>query len=161
MAINVNFKDDPDRFVSSHWVHTKTGDNKELVTLTGIVVVDLLVALQDWHRDTLKFGLRFPGDIVPPIRPGGGNSKILAWKFQVEHWAPFVTINAIAAGASADYSGWAVDAFRGPGNVELYGDGMVNLEADLAVRGIGGGVVIRVGYSLTLSGMLVEYETGV
>jgi len=133
------------RFRSPHWVHTEASDDKHLVTLTGIVIIDFKGTGTGWLRDKLDLALKFP-----PIIPGG-------MRFQVEHWAPFVTINAIANDQHAVNAGWAVDEFGGPGPVKILN--AIGLWANLAVRDVDG-YCYRLGYSLTVSGVFTERSPG-
>jgi len=144
MAIHFNQlrRSDEWRFRSSHWVHTEAVGNKHLVTLTGIVVIDFKGTGDDWLRDRLYLTLRFPSGFLPPGK----------W-FQVEHWAPFVTINAIANEQQAVNAGWAVDEFGDPGHVIIRD--VVTIWADIAIRDIDG-LLYRVGYSLTVSGTFTD-----
>ncbi len=130
------------RFKSSHWVHTQVANNKHLVTLTGIVLTDFKGTGQNWRRDRIEFALRFPTSFIPTGR----------W-FQVEHWAPFVTINAISNQHHAVNAGWAVDQFGGPGSVKIFNS--VGIWADMAIRDIDGHLW-RIGYTLTVSGVFTE-----
>jgi hypothetical protein len=115
--------------------------------MTGVVIVNFSGMDRDWRRDTVSLILKFP-DIFPagPVK----------W-FQVEHWAPFITINAIANDHESIDAGWAVDDFGGPGpnRVALvFRDGF-RIWANLAVREINGNIA-RIGYSVTLSGYFVD-----
>lgn len=132
-----------DRFVSQHWVRTHTADDKELITLTGIVLVDIKGTGQEWYRDELILTIRFP-DLLPPDK----------W-ILIEHWAPFITINAIYNRRHAVNAGWAVDEFWGPGRVEVGNGGSITMHARIAVRDVDGWL-FRVGYNLTLSGILID-----
>ncbi len=140
---------DASRFVSSHWVHTRTADSKELVTMSGIVIIDYKGGGSEWKRDRLELQLRLP----PPVTYNPTQNK---W-FKIEHWAPFVTINAIYNQEHAVNAGWAVDAFGGPGAVST--PGPVTIWADLAIRDIDG-YLYRVGYTLTVSGVFVPAPPG-
>jgi hypothetical protein len=148
MAIHFNQlrRSDEWRFRSSHWVHTEALGNKHLVTLTGIVVIDFKGTGGDWLRDRLNLTLRFPTEILPPDK-----------LFQVELWAPFVTLNAIVNEQQAVNAGWAVDEFEGPGRVMIRDE--VKIWADIAIRDIDG-YLIRVGYSLTLVGTFADPPPG-
>lgn len=132
-------------FRSSHWVHTEAIGNRHLVTLTGIAIIDFPGSGADWRRERLGLTLRFPN-----IFPGA------EW-LQVEHWAPFVTINAIANVHESVNAGWAVDEFEGPGPVKIR-DG-IKIWANIAVRDVDG-YLIRVGYSVTVSGYFIAPPEG-
>lgn len=143
MTIRLNQTDfaQASAFQSSYWVHTEGVGNRHLFTLTGIVIVDFSGTGSDWRRDRLELSLEFPA-VLPPGQ-----------YFRVEHWAPFVTLNAVANERQAVNAGWAVDDFGGPGHVTVRHS--IDLWADLAVREMQGHLM-RVGYSLTVSGTFVE-----
>ncbi len=136
-------------FKSHHWVRTEVANNRHLVTLTGIAVIDYKGRTRDaWRRDRLLLGLRFPTGFLPPGK----------W-FKIEHWAPFVTINAIY---NEDYSrnaGWAVDEFGLSRPREMKVSNHIGIWANLAVRD-SDGVIFRVGYSLTVSGVAADPPPG-
>lgn len=146
MAINLSQFSQADRFRSSHWVHTEVPGDRHLVTLTGVAIVDFQGTGGTWRRDRLNLSIRFPTSFFPSDK----------W-FQIEHWAPLVTINAIANRNHAVQAGWAVDAFGGPGRVVIRDS--VGFWADLAVRDVDG-ITHRVGYSLTVSGRFVDPPPG-
>ena len=130
-------------FGTRYWVHTEAVGNKQLITLTGYVIIGFTGTGGDWRRETLELILDFP-DIFPP-----GPVKWL----KIEHWAPFVTINAITNEQQSVNAGWAVDDFRGPGPITIRQS--VPILADIAVREVDGNL-IRIGYSLTVSGIFVD-----
>lgn len=130
------------RFRSPHWVHTEVANNRHLVTLTGIVIIDFKGTGSAWRRDRLNLGLRFPTSFFPAGK----------W-FQIEHWAPFITINAIANHQHAVNAGWAVDQFGGPDVKKI--SNSVGIWADIAIRDVDG-YLFRVGYTLTVSGRFTE-----
>ena len=71
---------DQSRFKSIHWVTTRAVDNRQLVTLTGVVVTDRKGQESgEWRREDIVLGLTLPARFVPSGRT-----------LQVEHWAPFV-----------------------------------------------------------------------
>ncbi len=79
MSLKISQITQKNLFPCPHWVHTKTADGKELVTITGIAAIDMKMPSPipiGWHRDRLELELLFP---VP--YPAGYN------EFQVEQWA--------------------------------------------------------------------------
>jgi len=101
MTLRISGLKNPEKFVTPHHVHTKTGDGKELIILTGVVIIDLKgESGEQWRWETVDFGIPFRH-----IHPVG---KALA----PENWAVFVTINAIYNAGSSYNSGHAVDAFE-------------------------------------------------
>jgi hypothetical protein len=137
---------DAKRFRSTHWVHTEAPNDVHLVTLTGNAIIDFKGTGRNWLRDRLYLTLGFPHAIIPSDK----------W-FQIEHWAPFITLNAIANNGTAEYAGWAIDEFGGPGpeSKNKIIRTFVQIWADVAVRDVDG-YLFRVGYSLTVSGKFTD-----
>ena len=133
------------RFKSSHWVHTEVANHRHLVTLTGITIIDYKGITGDsWRRDRLFLGLRFPTSFLPSGK----------W-FKIEHWAPFVTINAIYNKDESRNAGWAVDEFGMSRPADMKVRNNIGIWAHLAVRD-SDGYLFRVGYSLTVSGVIAD-----
>lgn len=134
---------DAARFESTHWVHLPAGNGTHLVTLTGLVEVNLGgLAYGEWKEERLTLELPFPTSFFPEDR----------W-FQVEQWAPFLTISAIDNQREGIHAGWAVAKYGGPGAVRIR-DG-VKIWADIAVRN-SDAYLLKVGYTLTVCGSFVE-----
>ena len=135
---------DRERFKSVHWVTTRAKDDRELATLTGIVATDLKgVEGGEWRYEDVVLGLALPTGYVPAGKA-----------FQVEHWAPFVTLNAIYDKETAVNAGWAVDSFSGPGPVKIEDNGRFRIETRIGVRDVDGWL-FRIGITVTLSGVIV------
>lgn len=131
------------RFVAPHWVHVPVANDRHLVTLTGIVIVDFAGQSTDaWRWERLNLNLRFPTAFFPAGK----------W-FQIEHWAPFVTLNAIYDKKEAIDAGWTVDAFGSGPHIRIYDQ--IYLWADIGVRDTGA-QLYRVGYTLTVSGVFAD-----
>jgi hypothetical protein len=147
------FQTDPQdealHFTSPHWVSTPAPYDRHLVTITGAAKLDFRGENSaEWRASRLRLVLRFP-DICPPNK----------W-FQIEHWAPFVTISGIDKGGDNHNGGWAVDDF----GLEMWGSGgkireAVGIWANIRVRG-SEFCVFRVGYTLTVSGVFVDPPPG-
>jgi hypothetical protein len=139
MTLRISGLKNPEKFVTPHHVHTKTGDGKELIILTGVVIIDLKgESGEQWRWETVDFGIPFRH-----LHPDG---KALA----PENWAVFVTINAIYNAGKSYNSGHAVDAF------ELLGAraGLAQeiwVRAHVAVRD-SDAYLFRIGYHVTLVG---------
>ena len=132
-------------FKSHHWVHTEVANNRHLVTITGIAKIDYKGTSRDrWRRDRLLLGLKFPTSFIPRGK----------W-FQIEHWAPFVTINAIFNEDLSRNAGWAVDEFGLSRPTQMKVRNSVGIWARIGVRD-SDGKIIRVGYSLTVSGVISD-----
>lgn len=135
-----------DRFESLHSVRTLTGDNKQLITLTGIVRVELQGTGKQWREEEVSIEPRIV--YIPKDRA-----------LLVKHWAPFLTINSIYNKDTAVNAGWAVNNFW----IELPQDRKITfrspfvvVKARILVRDTDGWL-LRVGYHITLSGDLVEW----
>ena len=136
------------RFESLHSVCTLIGDNQQqqLITLTGIVRIDLKGAGSQWRKEELTIEPR----IVYTPRDRA---------LQVKHWAPFVTINSICNKDTAVNAGWAVDSFwiELPSDRKItYKNPHVTVKARIMVRD-SDGELSKIGYHVTLSGKLVEW----
>ena len=132
---------DPSRFRSRHWVHTHTADNKELIRMTGIIIIDHKGFGSNWRRNTLQLTLKFPSHIIPSGK-----------KFKIEQWTPLTTINAIYNKNTAVNAGWAVDDIWGPGRVTI--EDSFDIYTNIAVRDIDGWLY-RVAYDITLKGRFI------
>jgi len=97
----------------------------------------------EWVHEDLVLGLMLPAGFVPEGQA-----------FQVEHWAPFVTLNAVYDKEAAVNAGWAVDEFSGPGPVMIKPGGRLRIQARISVRDVDGWL-FRVGFTVTLSGYFV------
>jgi len=122
-------------------------------TLTGVAAVAAKGTGSSWTR--LHPSLEIP---IPEIPSTGPDGPVIGLIF--EHWAPFVTLNAladdkVAVGASGA-PGWAVDDFEiiPPGSDASgapYAATTVNLNCTLALRNADS-VILRIGYVVHLIG---------
>ena len=138
MPININQSGEPRRFVNPQIIHTKTGDGKELVVLSGIVLVHLKGNSEaHWLREELVLGI----DITPILAAGKGLS--------VEQGAPLVTLNAVYNKNVSNNAGYAVDSCQLTSLQQAVR--YVHVECDVAVRDTDGWLY-RIGYYVTLIG---------
>jgi hypothetical protein len=144
MPIYIYESREPVRFPSSHSVHIEMANNRHLITLTGVAISGFTGGSPDWVRNRLSLSLNYPTYFIPSGK-----------QFHVDQWAPFVTINAIRNDDTAKNAGWAVDSFGGPGRGRVWES--IPIWADLAVSDLDGHL-IRVGYTLTVYGSIVDYE---
>lgn len=148
MTIHISQTDPEHRdwFKSTFWVHTHVGDNRELFTLTGNVVLPPLAGVgDDWRRERLELVINFPTQYFPEGQ----------W-LRVEHWAPFITINNTAMREGNE---WRVESFgwtRGTGEYRDLIRPHTEIWADIAVRNIALVTLFTVGYSATFSGLFVD-----
>lgn len=83
--LDISTGNDPDRFVSRHWLHTRTGDGRELVVLSGNVLVSLKgTSSVAWLRGQVRFRV----EIGPGILPEG-------MAFRADQWAVVVNPSAM------------------------------------------------------------------
>jgi hypothetical protein len=140
--INIHQANEPDRFSSQYWVHIPVANERHLVTLSGIVIIDYKgITSDDWRRDRLHLGIKFPTNFFPA-------KKML----KIEQWAPFITINAIYNKDKSVNAGWAVDNF-GLSDDKIAG--YIAIWADIAVRD-SDGYLFRIGYNITVSGYFID-----
>lgn len=136
-----------DRFESLHSVHTITKDDKHLITLTGIVRLDIQgVSTKKWREEEVS--------IQPKIVYIPKDHAL-----QIEHWAPFVTINAIYNKNQANEAGWAVNNFwihLPADHLITYRVAFIDVRAKVLVRD-SDGWLFRVAYQVTISGKLVDW----
>ena len=132
------------RFESQHYIHTRTADNQELYTLTGIVRVDLKGNSKDAARiETIKLGIKVPE--IPKRKA-----------LQLKHWAPFFTINAIADKENAFNAEWAAENFwLDTPHYPISSSVFVTLRT--LVRDVESWLY-RISYQITLSGTFVDYQ---
>lgn len=133
-----------DRFSATHWAHLEGVGGVHLITLTGVVEVDLeaqhgllVREKSSWVLEDLKLELALPRAVVSADQA-----------FRVSRSAPLVTLNGIGGISTV---GWSVHDFSGPANV-LLTDG-VPLAATIGVYS-SGEVLHRIAYSVTLTGTL-------
>ena len=131
-----------ERFNSSHVVHVSLGDERHLITLSGIVTLDYKSAHQaqrhsqtsGWAEEDLQLDLLLPTELV-------ADGKCL----RLEQCAPLLTINAVGGVSTV---GWAVNACQGPGPIEL--SEILPIRAGIGVFNTGE-VLHSIGYYVTLS----------
>ncbi len=133
-----------DRFASSHWVHLEGVGGVHLLTLSGVVHLDLeaehgllVKERAEWVLEDLKLEIALPREVVPA---GQG--------LRVQRSAPLITLNGLGGVSTV---GWSVQEFTGPQNTLL--TEAVPLTAVIGVFSTGE-VLHRIGYSVTLSGTL-------
>jgi hypothetical protein len=136
-------------FKSQHWVNIPITNDRNLLTTAGVVILkdnqDNYQGLtsDEWRHDRLRLKILIPDY----VRPSG---KV----FQIEQWAPFITINAIFNKDEAINAGWAVDEFDMIIPDDKILNGYVEMYADIAVRD-SDGILYRLGYTLSMTGKFV------
>lgn len=134
--------EDRGRFMSFHHLRVGVEGHRELVILSGVALVDVQGGGGNrWRRETIELLVSL-ADVIP-------RGKAL----RLEHWVPFVTINATHDGRAADDGGYAVDEFRIAASPGVLLAGTVMLVADVAVRAADSKLA-RVGFYASLLGRL-------
>lgn len=168
MPIAIEERSFPKFFESRHFIATSLGDGRHSIVRSGILLLpnessdDAAAAgrpwepvgfkgtsMQAWRRDQVNVDL----DLVPsinrlrPLSPGPNTY----WAFQMDQWAPIVSLNSVHDARVSNYAGYAVDAFaiRQPAP-----DTSVTLEMLVAVRDVDA-YVFRIGFHVSLTGRLV------
>lgn len=133
-----------DRFASTHWVHLEGAGGVHLLTLSGVVEVDLeaqhgllVKERAEWVLEDLRLELALPREVVPADQA-----------LRVQRSAPLVTLNGLGGISTV---GWSVHEFTGPRNTLLTES--VPLTAVIGVYSTGE-ILHRIGYSISLSGTL-------
>jgi len=133
-----------DSFASTHWVHLEGIGGVHLITLTGVVEVDLEAQhglfekeKSSWVLEDLNLELALPRAVV-------GDDQA----FRVIRSAPLITLNGIGGISTV---GWSVHEFGGPSDTLLIDS--VPLTATIGVYS-SGEVLHRIGYSVSLTGRL-------
>jgi hypothetical protein len=131
---------------SAHRTCFEAHDGVRHYFFSGVRTVECEGTGPTWQRGTIDIELEIP-DL-----PAG-------CALELADGAPFVTLNAIANEDAATNAGWAVDGFRllaadGDGDLFHNPHPRVRIQADVAVRDVGG-YVLRLGYTLSLTGRVV------
>ena len=131
-----------DSFASSHWLHLEGADGVHLITLTGVVKVDLeaehglfVKEKSSWVLEDLRLEIALPREVVSAEQA-----------FRVIRSAPLITLNGIGGVSTV---GWSVDEFSGPSDTLLTDS--VPLTATIGVYS-SGEVLHRIAYSVSLTG---------
>jgi hypothetical protein len=134
--------DTRDRFSSTHWAHLEGVGGTHLITLTGIVLVDLeaehgllIREKSNWVLEDLKLEIALPKALLGPDQA-----------FRVSRSAPLITLNGLGGVSTV---GWSVHEFSGPSDTLLTAS--VPITATIGVFSTGE-VLHRIGYSVTLTG---------
>jgi hypothetical protein len=137
----------PDRFTSQHFVHFPMGDNKAVLILTGIALIQIEATnAADWYRDTLELHLLYP----PSLRQVDSDGRERG--LRPEHWSVFISPTAFAHDSNADQAGWAVDNF-GMSEIWAFTE-RIPVQVGIAVRGAKAHL-LRLAYNVTIYG---QYE---
>jgi len=133
-----------DSFASTHWVHLEGAGGVHLITLTGVVKVDLeaehgllVKEKSNWVLEDLNLEIALPRSVVSADQA-----------FRVIRSAPLITLNGIGGVSTV---GWSVHEFSGP--IDTLLTDSVPLTATIGVYSTGE-VLHRIGYSVTLTGRL-------
>lgn len=130
--------------VSPHHVWFDLETNKRHYTLTGVFILDDFKGTSsEWYRQSQL--LMVP---IPDLPNGKG--------LQIEHYAPYFTMNSIFSKSPNNNVGFAIDGFKFRPLLEgsrsrSYGQDHVAFLVDIAVSG-GDSFLLRIGFNITLKG---------
>jgi hypothetical protein len=135
----------PDRFVSRHWLHTRTGDGRELVVLSGNALANVRGTSSDaWLRGEVQLVVEIGPGILPPGK----------W-FRADQWVVVVDPSAIWDRDQSVNAGFAVDTFRLVAPNAQSGKAYAEISTDVAVRD-SDAFLYRMSYHVTLIGHFVD-----
>jgi hypothetical protein len=156
--ITLNSRIHRDRFGSQHYISSALSKDRQLIILSGIVLVHFSgpdehageATQWNWHREQLYLTVDLDA-LLPPDK----------W-FHIEQWAPMITVNAFvlqvppdagfAGGGFYHYPGVVVDSFW----LEFPDPATdVRLRGDIAVR-YPASQLFRIAYHVTLTGTFVD-----
>jgi hypothetical protein len=132
-------------FASSHKLHLEAANGSHMITLTGIVILDLDASqmpkskdpAHGWRYRDLYLELALPPGLLPP-----------GMALHIEQCAPFLTLSALGGVSTV---GWAVNEFSGPGKRVVTES--IPVSAVLGVYSTGE-VLHRIGYNVTAVGTI-------
>lgn len=128
---------------SERWTRYETGDGHIAYVLTGIVPVTVKGSGKEWKWQDVKFNVPIPGLT--------GSER-----FDLIHWAPFVTPCWISNDNTAVNAGWAVQYFDLL-NAAAPQVGRVEVECTVGVRDVDG-YINGLGFNIALVGDEVTEE---
>jgi hypothetical protein len=135
-----------EKFSSTHAVHYKLSDGRQMVLLSGIVSVDLKSpgwanenTSPGWFIQNLSLNISLPADMLQD-----GQS------FRLVESVPFLSINAMAGFSNV---GWAVNSFEL--TMQDSAINSIQLKTELGVLN-SGETLNRLGYHISLIGELVN-----
>ena len=135
-----------EKFSSTHAIHYKLSDGRQMVLLSGIVSVDLKSpgwanenSTPGWFIQNLSLNISLPADMLQD-----GQS------FRLVESVPFLSINAMAGFSNV---GWAVNSFEL--TMQDSAINSIQLKAELGVLN-SGETLNRLGYHISLIGELVN-----
>ncbi|MCT0216373.1 hypothetical protein KQ298_08550 [Synechococcus sp. CS-1330] len=135
-----------EKFSSTHAIHYKLSDGRQMVLLSGIVSVDLKSpgwanenTSPGWFIQNLSLNISLPADMLQD-----GQS------FRLVESVPFLSINAMAGFSNV---GWAVNSFEL--TMQDSAINSIQLKTELGVLN-SGETLNRLGYHISLIGELVN-----
>ena len=138
MPIYISQFSNPEMFVNPEVIHTKSGDQRDIIVLSGIVHLDLKGnSTKNWLRD--RFSLAIDIRSVLPENIG----------FRIEQQTSIVTVNSIFNAGHSVNAGYAVDSC----GVDRTGqfNHFVSIQGAVAIRDVDA-FLYRIGYYSTLLG---------
>ncbi|MGX9726200.1 MAG: hypothetical protein ACTFAK_02420 [Candidatus Electronema sp. VV] len=138
MPIYISQFSNPEMFVNPEVIHTKSGDQRDIIVLSGIVHLNLKGnSTENWLRD--RFSLAIDIRSVLPENIG----------FRIEQQTSIVTVNSIFNAGHSVNAGYAVDSC----GVDRTGrfNHLVSIQGAVAIRDVDA-FLYRIGYYSTLLG---------
>jgi hypothetical protein len=137
----------PELFVSPHFLVMPSTGGRTYVGLTGVVLVNLKgISETRWRHESFRIIFRL-WDVAQ-----AAGFPWWYW-FRAVHWTAFATLSSIFNDNVANDAGWAIDAFRLVDASNLQERAI--LEVDAAVRDTDGSI-LRIGYNITMLGTFEE-----
>jgi hypothetical protein len=172
MAILISERDNPEFFRSRHFIAYSIGNQRYTIIRSGIVLLpnesssQAIHAGRPWTPNGFRGTSSWRGEqfeLALDLRPSINRlnpppaSEGRYWAFDIEQWAPIASLNSIFNAGGSNNAGSSVNTFaiQQPNPLEF-----VQLVMDVAVRD-SDGYVYRIGYYVTLVGLLVQVEKSV
>ena len=152
----------PPPFTSRHWMAYRLPDNRVLVDLTGVALLDLKGG-ENWVRKTLR--MRVDGGKVQPLLRLSPARQGYHWEVRPFMWSTSAAPASIFNSNTAVNAGWAVntcDTAWDVGDRAQSGNllGSIDIYLGLAVRDTDG-VLYRISYDFRAVGELLEVKDNI
>jgi len=142
-----------EKFANPQWIVTSLPGGRQLLVLSGVVIIDFWSRQPSWHRDSVTI---YPDKDLQSVIASAGLPPApqgFAIRFLAEQYATFGGMSSIFDQDTAVNAGFAVDAFE---PIFDAGTRLVSgIQLDIAVRD-SDAALLRVGYHLTAVGRFVQ-----
>ena len=137
---------DAKRFESAHSLHVQVQNGLELITLSGVVILEYKASATPnnsniqpgWDQEELNLNIALPESVT------SGKALI------VEQCSPFATINAIGGASTV---GWAVDHFSGETGITI--SKAYSMKIGIGVFNTGE-ILHKIAYQVSLVGRFID-----